>query len=291
MKQNTKVEIEKARKLGFCFGVRRAIKLIKDASRKHRGITTLGPIVHNRLVVDTLTELGVNSVKSLSDIKGKCIGISSHGVPPHLLSEIEARQLEIIDTTCPTVRKAQRAVKKLADAGFGVIIFGEAEHPEVKGLLGWAGDKAVATMDAKGLNQLNLPKRLGILSQTTQNKVQFANFVKKVMDASFPEVQELRIVNTVCDETQKRQEAAVELARRSDLVIVVGGHNSANTKHLAELCSPIAETHLIESAVEIKKGWIKGKKRIGITAGTSTPDEAIDEVADKLNKMLSHKVV
>jgi 4-hydroxy-3-methylbut-2-en-1-yl diphosphate reductase len=288
MKQKTNVEIQKAKKLGFCFGVRRAIKLIKNASGKHRGIATLGPIVHNRLVVDTLAELGVNSVRSLSDVRDKCIGISSHGVPPHLLSDIEKRHLEIIDTTCPTVRKAQKAAKKLADAGFGVIIFGEAEHPEVKGLLGWAGDKAIATMDGEELAGIKLPKRLGILSQTTQNKVQFAKFVKKVMDASFPEVQELRVVNTVCDETQKRQEAAVELARRSDLVIVIGGHNSANTKHLAELCSPIAATHLIESAAEIKKGWIKGKKHIGITAGTSTPDEAIDEVAERLNRLLSH---
>jgi 4-hydroxy-3-methylbut-2-enyl diphosphate reductase len=233
----------------------------------------------------------VNSVRSLSDVKGKCIGISSHGVAPQLLSKIKERQLEVIDTTCPTVRKAQEAAKKMADAGFGVIIFGEAEHPEVKGLLGWAGDKAFATMDCKELKKLHLPKRLGILSQTTQNSVQFANFVKGVINIAFPSIQELHVVNTVCDETQKRQEAAVELAHRSDLVIVVGGHNSANTKHLAELCSPIAETHLIESASELKRGWIKGKKRVGITAGTSTPDEAIDEVAGKLNKMLSHKVV
>ena len=279
------MEIEKAHELGFCFGVRRAIKLIKQASIKHRGITTLGPIVHNRLVVDELAELGINSVATLAGVKGNSIAISSHGVSPHLLSRIVSRKLDVIDTTCPTVRSAQKAVKKLAEAGFGVIIFGEAEHPEVKGLLGWAGKKAFATMDGDSLAHITLSKRLGIVSQTTQSRLQFADFVKKVISVVFPKVNELHIINTICDETQKRQQAAVELAHRSDLIIVVGGHNSANTKHLAEICSPIVETHQVETAAEIKRAWLNGKKHIGITAGTSTPDESIEGVLVKLQKL------
>ena len=279
------MEIEKAHELGFCFGVRRAIKLIKQASIKHRGITTLGPIVHNRLVVDELAELGINSVATLAGVKGKSIAISSHGVSPHLLSRIVSRKLDVIDTTCPTVRSAQKAVKKLAEAGFGVIIFGEAEHPEVKGLLGWAGKNAFATMDGDSLAHITLSKRLGIVSQTTQSRLQFADFVKKVISVVFPKVNELHIINTICDETQKRQQAAVELAHRSDLIIVVGGHNSANTKHLAEICSPLVETHQVETAAEIKRAWLNGKKHIGITAGTSTPDESIEGVLVKLQKL------
>jgi 4-hydroxy-3-methylbut-2-enyl diphosphate reductase len=278
-------EIEKARELGFCFGVRRAIKIIEAAAKEYRGITTLGPIVHNRMVVNKLAETGINPVNELNQVQGKAVAISSHGISPQLLSQIHDRQLQIIDTTCPTVRSAQKAVKRLAEAGFGVIIFGEADHPEVKGLLGWADNKAIATMNGEELVKACLPRRLGILSQTTQSRLQFAEFVKRVISVVFPKVQEVRIINTLCDETQKRQEAALELAGKSDLMIVVGGRNSANTQRLAELCLPIIETHLIETADEIKKDWLLDKKHIGITAGASTPDEAIEQVIAKVKSI------
>lgn len=280
-----KTEIEKARELGFCFGVRRAIKIIQAAAREHEGLTTLGPIVHNRLVVSKLADMGISVVNDLNQFQGKAIGISSHGASPQLLSQIQGRQLQVIDTTCPTVRSAQKAVKKLAEAGFGVVIFGEADHPEVKGLLGWADNKAIATLNGEELADASLPRRMGILSQTTQSRLQFAEFVRKVISAVFPRVQELRIINTICEETQKRQEAALELATKSDLMIVVGGRNSANTQRLAEICSPTVETHLIETAAEIKRDWLNGKKYIGVTAGTSTPDEAIAEVVAKLKAL------
>jgi 4-hydroxy-3-methylbut-2-enyl diphosphate reductase len=233
-------------------------------------------------VVDKLADMGISVTKDLSQLKCKAIAISSHGVSPQLLSQIQSRQLQVIDTTCPTVRSAQKAVKRLAEAGFGVVIFGEADHPEVKGLLGWADNKAMATLNGEELTDASLPRRLGILSQTTQSRLQFAEFVKRVISVVFPRVKEIRIINTICEETQKRQEAALELARKSDLMIVVGGRNSANTQRLAEICLPIVETHLIETAAEIKKTWLKGKKQIGITAGTSTPDEAIEEVVARL---------
>jgi 4-hydroxy-3-methylbut-2-enyl diphosphate reductase len=275
-------EIEKARELGFCYGVRRAIKIIQAAAKQHEGISTLGPIVHNRLVVEKLADIGISSVSNLSQVKVKSVAIASHGVSPQLLSRIQKRQFEIIDTTCPTVRSAQKAVKKLADSGFAVVIFGEAEHPEVRGLLGWADNKAIATMNGQELAHVSLPGRLGILSQTTQSRLRFAEFIREVISVVFPGVRELRIINTLCAETQKRQEAAAELAGNSDLMIVVGGRNSANTKHLAELCSGIVETHLIETAAEIKKNWLSGRKHIGVTAGASTPDEAIEEVIARL---------
>jgi 4-hydroxy-3-methylbut-2-enyl diphosphate reductase len=283
-----KVEIEKARELGFCFGVRRAIKIIEKAAKEHKGIATLGPIVHNRLVVAKLAEVGVKVVDELDRVEDKIVAIPSHGIPPQSLSQIQARQLHVIDTTCPIVRSAQRAAKKLADAGFNVIIFGEANHPEVKGLLGWAGNNAVATMDRKGIGAIKLPRRLGILSQTTQSHSKFVEFVNEVIGIAIPHVQELRIVNTLCQETQKRQEAALELAEKSELMIVVGGRNSANTQRLAEVCSPIVETYLIETAAEIKKDWLSGKQHIGITAGASTPDEAIEEVVLKLESLASN---
>lgn len=278
----SRVELEKARALGFCFGVRRAIRIIESAAREHRGIATLGPIVHNRLVVSKLAGMGVSVANDLDQVRGGIVAIASHGVSPDLLSQIQARQLHIIDTTCPIVRSAQKAAKKLARDGFGVVIFGEATHPEVNGLLGWAGDRAMATMDGGELAGFNLPSRLGILSQTTQSLSQFSEFTYRVMNVVFPHVRELRIINTLCQETQKRQEAALELARKSDLMIVVGGYNSANTKRLAEACSPLIETHLIETADEIDERWLSAKRHVGITAGASTPDEAIEEALSRL---------
>jgi len=282
-----KVEVKKARELGFCFGVRRAIKIIETAAKEHQGIVTLGPIVHNRLVVSKLAEMGVNVVSDLAQIQDGIVAIASHGVSPELLSQIQAQRLSVIDTTCPIVRSAQKAAHKLAEAGFGVVIFGEATHPEVKGLLGWAGDKAVATLDGERIANSGLPRRLGILSQTTQSVSQFTEFTHKIISGVCLYVRELRILNTLCLETQKRQEAALELAGKSELMIVVGGHNSANTQRLAEVCSSSVETHSIETAAEIEEGWLSRKQHIGVTAGASTPDEAIDEVMLKLESLAS----
>ena len=281
-------EIEKARELGFCFGVRRAIKMIQTAAGKHQGLVTLGPIVHNRLVVANLSERGISMVNELDQLEGKAVAIASHGISPELLSQIQSRQLHIIDTTCPIVRSAQKAAKKLSETGYGVVIFGEANHPEVKGLLGWADHKAIATLNGEEIAKSSLPRRLGVLAQTTQSRLQFAEFIKEVTSAVFPHVHELRIMNTLCEETQKRQDAALELAGKSDLMIVVGGHNSANTQRLAEICLPIVETYLIETAAEIQTGWLAGKQHIGITAGASTPDEAIDEVVLRLDTFVGN---
>jgi len=283
----TNVEVRKAREFGLCFGVRRAIKIIDKATKEHHEIATLGPIVHNRLVVAKLADSGVKVVNELDQVQDRVIAITSHGAPPQLLSQIQARKFQVIDTTCPIVRSAQKAAKKLAQAGLRVIIFGEANHPEVKGLLGWAGNNAVATLNGEEIAKLELPRRLGIISQTTQSHTKFVDFIDAVIRAVFPDVQELRIINTLCQETRKRQEAALGLAGKSDLMIVVGGHNSANTQRLAEVCSPIVETHLIETAAEIKREWLRGKRHIGVTAGASTPDEAIEEVVLELKSLAS----
>jgi 4-hydroxy-3-methylbut-2-enyl diphosphate reductase len=237
------------------------------------------------LVVTKLSQAGVDVISDLDRVRDGVIAIASHGAPPQLLSQIQSRKFEVIDTTCPIVGRAQKAAKKLADAGFRVIIFGEASHPEVKGLLGWAGDNAVAAMKGSDVAGLEMSPRLGIISQTTQSQSSFVGFCNDVICAVSPTVQEIRIVNTLCKETQKRQQAAVELAADSDLMIVVGGHNSANTQRLAEVCAPLVETHLIETAAEIEKGWLKGKRNIGVTAGASTPDEAIEEVVQKLESL------
>jgi 4-hydroxy-3-methylbut-2-enyl diphosphate reductase len=281
------LRIEKAPEMGFCFGVRRAVDLLEKAVREHGGLETLGPVVHNRQVVSRLAEMGIRVVESLADLQGDIIAISSHGAHPRVLEEIEARHLHVIDTTCPIVRSAQMAAKELAKAGFSIIVFGDAHHPEVEGILGWAGGKGRAVVDEQAIAEFDrLPRKLGILSQTTQSPDHFAYFVKRLIDLVVAQVSEFRLVNTICDVTRKHQMAALKLAGKVDLMIVVGGKNSANTQRLAEICSTAGvETHLVEGAGEIEPGWLRGHNRIGVTAGASTPDEAINEVMSALESM------
>lgn len=280
------MQIEKARKLGLCFGVRRAIRLLKEAANRYGEIETLGPLAHNRLLVEALANLGVKPVNQLDQTQGRILAITTHGTSPAVLSEIRARHIGIIDTTCPIVGKAQSCAKELAEAGFDVIIFGEAEHSEVKGLIGWTGDKGIAALDAKELrgSKKSAP-RLGVISQTTQTRSAFIRFARQLMSTLGPKTEEIRLVNTLCQVTQQQQEAAVALARRSQLMIVIGGRNSANVRHLVEMCSPLVETHLIERADEVDNSWLAGKHHIGIAAGASTPDEALDELTAKLSSL------
>ena len=290
------MEIEVAREIGLCFGVRRAITLLTEAANKYGKVEILGPVAHNQRLVQQLDKAGVKMVANLEDVRGEVIAIPTHGVGPDVLSKLEAPELNIIDVTCPIVKRAQSAATKLARADFTVIIFGEAEHSEVKGLLGWTGGKGMAALSvnqiasqanviASEAKQSLLSSRLGIISQTTQNKTSFTNFVNQVITTFIPKTSEISIINTLCQAIQTRLEAAIKLAQKSQLIIVIGGRNSANTKRLAEACSAIVETHPVETAEEIQKSWLTGKHHIGITAGASTPDEAIQEVIAKLNSL------
>jgi 4-hydroxy-3-methylbut-2-enyl diphosphate reductase len=290
------MEIEVAREIGLCFGVRRAITLLTEAASKYGKVEILGPVAHNQRLVQQLDKAGVKMVANLEDVRGEVIAIPTHGVGPEVLSKLEASKLNIIDVTCPIVKRAQSAATKLARADFTVIIFGEAEHSEVKGLLGWTEGKGMAALSvnqiasqanviASEAKQSLLSSRLGIISQTTQNKTSFTNFVNQVITTFIPKTSEISIINTLCQAIQTRLEAAIKLAQKSQLIIVIGGRNSANTKRLAEACSAIVETHPVETAEEIQKSWLTGKHHIGITAGASTPDEAIQEVIAKLNSL------
>jgi 4-hydroxy-3-methylbut-2-enyl diphosphate reductase len=280
------VKIEKAEKLGLCFGVRRAVKLLREAASKYGEIETLGPVAHNRMLVQALADLGAKSISHLDQAQGKILAITTHGTSPAVLSEIKARRIRIIDTTCPIVRKAQNAARELAEAGFDVVIFGDARHSEVKGLLGWAGGKGMAALDVRKVGRaVKSSSRLGIISQTTQTQSALIRFVRQLMGAVGSGIEEIRFINTLCQVTQGQQAAALDLARKSQLMIVIGGSNSANTRHLVEICSPLAETHSVETADELKSSWLTGKQHIGITAGASTPDEAVEELIDKVSSL------
>ncbi len=281
--------IEKAARTGFCFGVRQAVTLLEKVARERGGVETLGAVVHNQQVLQKLEEIGVKVVNNIDEIQGDTVVTSSHGISTDLENKIRARHSEVISTTCPNVRRAQDAAAKLAESDFFVIVYGDVDHPEVKGILGRAKGKGLATIDEKVVAALDpLPRRLGILSQTTQVPAHFREFVKKIIDLALTKNSEIHVIDTICHDLRERQSAALELAHRADLMLVVGGRSSANTSRIAELCSKIAETHLIETAADIKTAWLKGKKHIGVTSGASTAEDTVDEVMKRLKEMTKY---
>lgn len=281
------MEIEKAKVLGFCFGVRRAIAIVEEEAKREK-LVTLGTTVHNPHVVADLAQKGAKVVSSLDEAQGT-VAITAHGMGEEVYEEIKRRGLRLVDTTCPIVSKAQRAARKLVDEGFKVIIYGEADHKEVRGVLGWTKGQGIAILDPN--TQIEIPRRkVALVSQTTKGPEAFVRFVSKFLEKNIARINELRIINTTCPETNERYEAAKDLARRADLMIVVGGKDSANTRKLAETCRATGvETYHIESAAEINPAWLSGKRHVGVTAGASTPDASIEAVIERLKELeLSH---
>lgn len=271
---------------GFCFGVKRAIDIAFDIAKKHKdGVFTLGPIIHNPQVVEKLKEMGISPIEDISQKNNiKTLIIRAHGIPKEKLNELKQLGYNIVDATCPFVKRAQRIAEKLASEKYQVIIIGDRQHPEVKGIYSYAGDNAVV------INSENIPllnKKIGIIQQTTQPFMKVKEIIKKIIE-SLNEFDEIRIFNTFCNFTSKRLEATEKVAKNVDLMIVVGGRNSANTNQLASLCKKIGvKTYHIEDAKEIKKQWIAPTKKIGVTAGASTPDWIIEKVIDRLKKLLN----
>jgi len=283
VRKSESMRVEKADKIGFCFGVRRAVDILEKVAHERGGVETLGAVLHNEQVLQRLAKIGVRVAQNVASIQGDVVVTSSHGISPQIERKIRARHIDIISTTCPFVHRAQVAARRLAESGFFVVIYGDADHPEVKGILGWTKGKGIASLDERFIASFDrIPRRLGILSQTTQVPAHFAEFVKKLIDVAFTRDSEMRITDTICHDIRERQSAAFKLASRVDLMLVVGGHHSANTNRLAELCATVTETYLIETAEEIQPSWLAGKHHIGITAGASTDEQTVNEVLQRL---------
>ncbi len=278
------MKVIKADVLGFCFGVRRAVAMIETELEKNGPLCTLGAIVHNTHVVESLTEKGGRLIHDLNEVRpNEAVAITAHGAGDEVYSAIRDRGLRIVDTTCPIVRRAQQTAEKLVKEGYFVIVYGEAEHPEVKGILSWTAGKGVATQTP----EVEIPEGttgIAVIAQTTKNPQQFAQFAERATREFAGKVTEIRIVNTTCPETGRRYQAGSELAKRVDVILVVGSRSSANTRKLAETCSATGvPTYHIESASEIKEEWFDGCDVCGVTAGASTPDEVIENVVNRLN--------
>ena len=281
------LSVELAREMGFCFGVRRAIRILEAAVQQYGHLDSLGPVVHNQQVVARLEGLGVRVAHSLAEVQAPVVVVTAHGVAPEVSAQLQEQGRQVVDATCPLVRRAQRAAQGLAREGFRVVVFGDPGHPEVVGVLGWAGDEALAVQSIP-LALQPWPKRLGLLAQTTQVPEDFARFISSALPVALSGESELRVVNTICGPTRRRRAAARELARRCQLVLVVGDPKSANTRRLAQLCSALVETHLVERPEDIDPSWLRGKEPIGITAGASTPDEAIHQVVRRAKELIEN---
>lgn len=276
------MEIIKADLFGFCFGVRRAVDIVEDKLEEHEKIDTLGPIVHNPNVVEDLSKKGAEVVNALDNVNTDSVIITAHGAGRDIHREIEDKGLDLIDTTCPIVKKAQETAEDLVNKGYQVVIYGENDHTEVRNILGWLDGKGVAILDPE--QEVPIPEgRVALLSQTTKGKKYFFDFAADFLKANRDRLEDVKIVDTTCGETRRRYEAAERLAEQVELILVVGGKNSANTRKLAEVAGNTGvETHHIKDETEIEPEWIEGVDKVGITAGASTPQSAVSSVEDTL---------
>lgn len=276
------MEILLAEEAGFCFGVKRAIESAMETARNSDvPVYTLGPIIHNPQVVKKLDEKGVKVIDFLDEIEEGVVIIRSHGVSPDVINMARERGLTVVDATCPFVKKAQKVAKSLVDEGYQTIIFGDPEHPEVKGIYGSTEGRAYVVNNIDQLHSLELGNKIGFVAQTTKSPESYRDLIASIIEKA----KEIKVHNTICNTTEIRQRSARELAGKVDLMFVIGGYNSANTKRLVEICLETGTpTYHIETAADINKQWLKNKEKIGITAGASTPEWLIKEVIEAMSE-------
>lgn len=283
------LEIILADHSGFCFGVKRAIELaISLAEDQKKPLYTLGPIIHNPQVVHRLEDLGVENIDSVDEVNDGAVIIRSHGVPPRVIEEIQAKGLEVIDATCPFVKRAQEYARQLVEDGYHAIVCGDADHPEVIGIVGSANGDVLVVKNAEELAQCPLRSKIGVVAQTTLSIQTYKEVISHLLDRA----KELKVYNTICTTTEEKQKAAADLAVQVDLMLVIGGRNSANTSRLAEICRNVGvPTYHIETADELKPAWFKEVQRVGVTAGASTPNWIIKEVLRVMSEFNDDKKV
>ena len=278
------IDIEVARYAGVCYGVKRALGMAeKAAGEARKPVNTLGPLIHNPLVVNDLERIGVGTASNVSEVEEGTLIIRAHGVVPSVVEDARNRGLDVLDATCPYVKKVHNAAERLVREGYQLIVVGESGHPEVEGIMGHAGDDAHVVSVPGDLDAIDLSRKVGVVVQTTQTPGALADVVAELSKRTM----DLRVINTICSATQERQDSAAELARRVDAMIVVGGKNSGNTRRLAEICTAACpKTHHIEDASEIEAAWFDGVSHIGVTAGASTPASHIERALVRMRSLL-----
>jgi 4-hydroxy-3-methylbut-2-enyl diphosphate reductase len=268
-----------AEKCGFCPGVKNAISTAERILARQKDVYSLGPIIHNRDVVEKLARAGLKTVDTVEQIPSGTVLIRSHGVAPDQLAKMQEKGLKIIDATCVLVKRVQRIAWELDEAGYEVVVIGDKNHPEIQAVVGCAKDVLVVA-DESDLHKLRKHRKLGVVCQTTESPEYFGGMLAAIARQDFSE---LRVINTLCKEAIERQESAVDLCRRVDVMFVLGGLESANTRKLAELCRKYnPRTFHLQNWKELDKSVVFGRTLAGVTAGASTPEWVISDFVEKL---------
>ncbi len=280
------MEVRLAKSAGFCFGVKRAVEQVYEQIQTDKKIYTYGPIIHNEEVVKDLEEKGVSVLEEdkLEDVKEGTIIIRSHGVEKAVSDRIAEKGLECVDATCPFVKRIHKVVEKESSLGKQIVIVGSKSHAEVIGIIGWSLTPVVVVETEEDVEHIDLPKdkEICLVSQTTFNYNKFDAIVQKFLENEY----RLNVVNTICNATQERQTEARLLAKEADVMIVIGGKHSSNSKKLYEICAKECQnTYFIQTLADFKAGIPKDAKLIGITAGASTPNSIIEEVYQYVKDM------
>lgn len=273
------MEVRLAESFGFCFGVKRAIKI----AEKSRDGVTYGALIHNSKEIDRLKDdFGVRLVQKLDEIRSSDqVIVRTHGIPKEDLLTLRQKNIAITDATCPYVTKPQKIVEEMSKEGYQIVIFGDVSHPEVKSVMSYAHTQAWVVWNLAELQKFRIPKKVALVSQTTKQTDKFLEIAQFLMKNSY----ETRVFNTICDATFQNQDAARKLAKEVDVMVVVGGLSSSNTKQLLSIAKEYcADSYLIEDENDLKLEWFAGKKVCGLTAGASTPDWIIQNVKKVLEK-------
>lgn len=274
--------------MGFCFGVEDAVNLARETTASGERVYSLGPLIHNKQVINELAESGLETVDSLEDVRDGAVLIRTHGVDPSTMAAAQQRSTNVIDATCVLVRRAQQAVKQLHEDGYAVVVVGDADHPEVQGIVGYA-PKVTVIGSRDELDTLPPDGRLGVVAQTTLSQENFAEMVGEIVRRPF---REIKVVNTLCIEVVHRQQAAIALCRKVDVIFVLGGRHSANTQELARLCGERGvRTYHLENWESFRAEYVRGCRVAGVTAGASTPSQVIHEFVNALELLDAEEVV
>ncbi len=274
------MKIELAKNFGFCFGVKRAIAIAENSPNS----STIGELIHNNLEISRLQkDFKVKTLKSISELSDeKKVIIRTHGIRKQDLEFLKKNHFEISDATCPFVKKPQKIAQDMSEKGYDIVIFGDIQHPEIQGIMSYVSTNVFVVANEEDIEKIKFKSKIALISQTTKKIEKFNQIAVKIL----PKVKELRIFNTICNATLQNQEAIEILAKKSDVMVIVGGKNSSNTRQLFLISKNFCEdSYLIESENEVKGEWFLNKNLCGISAGASTPDWLIQKVIEKIKNL------
>lgn len=279
------MEVILADKYGFCFGVKRAIKITEKIAQNNPNTLTLGPLIHNPLEINRLEKnFGVKVQEDITNLgDSKSVIIRTHGITKQNLEALQTKGVSITDATCPFVTKPQQIVEKMSNDGYNIVIFGDSNHPEVRSVMSYSVKPPIVVSDLESLQQIQkIPKKVAVVSQTTKQIEQFLQIVQYLVSNAM----EVRVFNTICNATFENQEATRTLSQKADIMVIVGGKTSSNTKQLFYIAqNHCKDSYLVEDENDIKAEWFVDKKICGISAGASTPNWVIKNVENAIKNL------